>query len=581
MVEQIKESEEKVDMIVDNVMTESQKKERSSVLKNSVIKEGSYDVDDSFRPASNVDEIHTTEELLYYAQKGQVEIDARVLAVDSSNNIGYAKLDTKSFLEAASSKESKVNFKESNIDYFGLDLQGPGQLVGQDYTPLLGGPFNKQLYMYDYLRMHSASFYAYNHDPMARSIVQIIRDFTLGRGFEAHCENKFALAIWEAFCEANDLESQLDSLALELSIYGETMVWWLPDNYTKIVQLTSADQLPPKGFLPRVRLIDPSCIWEIVTFPEDITRVLYYQWVAPTQYQIYSGRYNDKSVPTSKFIYQQIAANQVMHYKINGVSNEKRGRSDLFPVLGYLKRLRDSVNYSIVGMQKNMAWSIDTTVDGSQQDIDAYVESQQALGTIPMAGSEFVHSKKVERKYLSNDSGRGGNSVAFDWCLSMIAAGSGIPINYFGTHLGGASTRASALVSTEPVTKKFEKRQQVYKRILRDLSQRLFNHFGIKADIEFTFPELVSQDSSIKIKDVSFAQMQGYISKDRASVMVAKELNINDFNVKKEMQAIDKEGGVNPSLSNDPLSKPGLFSAPKTNSALTSDEKNEIVDQNT
>ena len=480
--------------IIDNVLSESKKAQRMRVLKSTVINTD-YEVDDSFQPARNIDEIHSTEELLHFAEKGEVEIDARVLAV-SKTGLGYVKMDTKDFVEASRNDATKVNFKESNVDYFGMDMQGPSSLVGQDYTPLLGGPFYKQLYIYDYLRMHSASFYAYNHDPMARQIVHITRDFTLGRGWKSECENKFALAIWEAFVEANDLVNLVDSLALETSIYGETMIWWLPDNNTKIVHNLPEDQMPPKGLIPRVRLIDPSCIWEIVTFPEDITRVLYYQWVSPTQYQIYSGSYNGKSVPSSKFIYQQIPANQVMHYKINSVSNEKRGRSDLFPVLGYLKRLRDSVNYSVIGMQKNMAWSVDTTIDGSQDDIDAYVESQNALGSIPSAGSEFVHSKKVERKYLSNDAGRGGNSLSFDWCLSMIAAGSGIPVNYFGTHLGGATTRASALVATEPVTKKFEKRQQFYEQILKDLSQKLFKHFGISADIEFTFPELVTQDRS-------------------------------------------------------------------------------------
>ena len=546
---------------------------RARVLKNQVVGDD-YEVDDSFIPANNVLETHTVEELLKFAESGECEVDARVICASKSGKAFIKKLTTSEFVEA-SKKPGSVQFKEGALDNFAYDIDmSTNSAVGEDYTPLLGGPFYKQLYIYDYLRQHSAAFFAFNHDPMARQVVQIIRDFTLGRGWSADCKNPIALAVWKAFEEANDLYTLIDSLAVEMSVYGETMIWWLPDNQTKIGYRVQPGQEPPKGLIPRIRLIDPSCIWEVVTYPEDITRVLYYQWVSPTQYQIYSGKDKGKSVGTSKFIYQQIPAEEVMHFKVNSVSNEKRGRSDLFPILGYLKRLRDSVNYSIISMQKNAAWSIDTTVEGSQTDIDAYVSSQQALGTIPMAGSEFVHSKKVERKYLANvGGGKGGASTSFEWCLSMIAAGSGIPVSYFGSHLSGGQTRASALVATEPVTKKFEKRRLVYEHILKKLSQKVLKHFGITdANIEFTFPELVSQDRSAKIKDTISAEIQGYITKQTAGAIVAKELDITNYNPEKEIDEAKEEMPAQGLAS--PLSTPGKLPEPKPQpSAITSDER--------
>lgn len=231
--------------------------------------------------------------------------------------------------------------------------------------------------------MISACFYAYHHDPVARDIVSIMVDFTMGRGFNLVATGKdgpAAQVLWDAFSKVNELPRQLEHFCTEMSIYGETMWWWLPDNNARIVQQPFQGEKIPKAAIPRVRLIDPSNIAEIITVPEDpIAGVLYYVWLAPTQYQMWT----DGQQPTTKFIYQQIPANQIMHERVNSVSNEKRGRSDYFPALGYMKRLRDGVNYALVAQQKAAAWCVDTTIEGDQTDIDDYVDGQNSLGPVP------------------------------------------------------------------------------------------------------------------------------------------------------------------------------------------------------
>lgn len=525
-------------------------------------------------------------EALKNPENKDLEVDANVLFVEhGTGKATYKKLDKRQFVETYKSNDKKRSFKES-IDYFAMDLDYSSNKVGSDYTPLLGGPFNKQLYLYDYLKMHSTAFQTYNHDPIAKAAIHIIRDFVIGRGWRVDTNNKTANALWQAFEEANGLRNMMDQFCMELSIYGEQMIWWLPKGQTKIGYQLSPEQMPATAVLPRVRLIDPSVIWEIVTYPEDITRVLYYQWVAPTQYQIYTGMDNGKPVPGTKFIFQQIPAEQVDHYKINSVSNEKRGRSDLFPVLGYLKRLRDSVNYSIIGLQKTTAWSIDTSIEGTQGDIDAYIKSQADLGTIPPPGSEFVHSKKVERKYMSNEgAAKGQSSTAFDWTFSMICAGLGIPINYFGTHLSGGQTRASAVVATEPVAKKFEARRGIIEQALQKMAKRLFKEFGLEdVEIEVSFPELITQDRSAKLKDLAMAEQLGWISKERAAEIAAKELDITKFDYNVEQRKIDQENKsqlLNPQ-DIEPLSAPPLYVGGQNdidkNSSLTSQDRKDVKD---
>lgn len=520
-----------------------------------------FEFDDKFKPMQNTDNpmaAHTTIELLRLAEAGMVEIEGKVLAYNAKEkSVGLKKINTKTFVESFK-KNGNRKFKEA-FDTFAVGSDPLGAAVGDDFVPVLGGPFYKQLYLYDYLRMNQLAFHAYNHDPMAHFIVHCTRDFVLGRGFRVDSKDPDALAIWRAFEKVNDFAAMMDSACLEIGLYGEIMLWWLPDNATKIIQNPVAGQKIPKGLIPRVRLIDPSVIWEIVTEPTDITKVLFYQWSSPTQYQIYTGKDDGVQIPSAKFIFQQIPGDQIMHHKVNCVSNEKRGRSDLFPILGYLKRLRDSVEYAVIGMQKNSAWSIDTTIEGDASDIDQYFSDQQSLGTIPPAGSEFIHTAKVKREYLGNGGGGGkAGAEAFEWCMNMIAAGVSIPVNYFGTHISGGGTRASALVATEPVAKKFEMRQAMMEKVIQKIWDRVMDWAGMDgAECEITFPEVIVQDRSAKLKDLALAEEMEWVTKERAAIIAAKELSISDFNYKEEQEEISAQGPL-------PLAPPLAGIAPLT-----------------
>lgn len=552
----------------------------SKVIKAQAIKteSGDYEYDDRFHVNKEPTfwDARTIPEMVQVMEKDpKIELEAKVLHVHKENNISQIvlkKMDKKQFIETVKSPElrgttkEKSTFKES--DLFATDAYGYSQVnagkVGDDFIPLLGGPFNKQLYYFDYLKMHANAFYASNHDPVAHFITNILCDFVLGRGFRLDVvdgkDKEVAKVTWELFSDVNKLqEEKAHQLCRELSIYGEVMPWWLPNLQTKVSYQDGKKQAPPRGLIPRINLIDPSCIWEIVTYPEDISRPLYYQWIAPTQYQLYGGMDNGEYVPTQKFIYQQVPADQIQHYKINVASNEKRGRSDYFPILGYLKRLRDSVNYSIISDQKNSAWSIDTTIDGDQNDIDAYSADQQAMGTIPPAGSEFVHTKAVERQYLANAGVSRGTSNSFEWCLSMIAIGSGVPVSYFGSHLSGGQTRASAMVSTEPFAKRIETRQQIMSRIFKDMFYRLMKLYSLDAVCEITFPEIVVQDRSAKLRDLSIAYAQKWLSRENCATIAAKELGIDEFNWEEQKQKIDTDPVEKEFTA--PLSTPGKVSS--------------------
>lgn len=547
--------------------------------------EEKYEYDESFIAAKKGDfnGVHTTFEMLNYLKENKkCELDAKVIGVsidkDGTKSVQIKTVTKEKFVESFKNQKMKESGDPFSSDFGSTQAGVNAGLVGDDFVPLIGGPLYKNLYYYqDYIRMHSQAFYAYHHDPVARAIVDITTNFTLGRGFHIDCEDTKALAYWRAVEEANDLQNMIRQFSDELTIYGENMIWCLPDNQTKITWDLRADQKVPHGVLPRFRLVDPSNIVEIITYPEDITRKLAYVWLAPTQYQTYSSVDGDPSQdqPSLKFIYRQIPANEMLHYKINCASNEKRGRSDFYAVLGYMKRLRDSVNYAMLSHQKQAAWAIDTEIDGDQTDIDAYVAFQQSLGTVAPAGSENVHGKKIKRTFMSPENGHAGKQEIFEWCWSMISAGTLIPVSYFGTHMSGGQTKASAIVATEPVAKKFEMRQQVLTNVLTALwnwSMKVGGYKGAKPEI--TFPEIITQDRSAKLKDLALCEMQGWINKERAATIAAKELSINEYDYDTEFGGDHPDPAEQPAATVLPLSNPGAAEKPTTStSAVTSDQK--------
>lgn len=572
-----------------------QKLIRSEVLNRASYDPENYKYDSSFRSAdpNNGLEVHTTHEMMeYLARHPEAELDAKVLHLrrydDGRSKFLSKKMSRSGFMESFQKDAGKgVKLRRGagrTIDLMKESFLTGGDggwngatagssFIGQDFTPLLGGPFYKNLYFYtDYIRMHAEAFFTYHNDPIARGLANINKYFVLGTGFEVQCDTsdqvgKVAMAAWRAFEEANDLKVQIDQVTDESGIYGETMLWELPGDQTKITYNLRPGDTRPMGIIPRVRIIDPSNIVEVVTYPEDITRPLMYIWLQPTQYQIFTGGFGqDKdspampanTQPTLKFIYRQIPAEQMMHIKINCVSNEKRGRSDFFPIFNYLKRLRDAVDYHMIALEKVSAWAIDTTVEGDQTDIDAYIADQQRLGTIPPAGSEFVHSKGITRAYQGNKDASSHSSDVLQWALSMACAGYGVPTSWLGTHLSGGQTRASALVATEPVTKRMEHRREILKR---DVIQKLWDLCMMRAglprvDCDIIFPELITQDRSAKLKDLQLAQQMRWLSPQRVATMAAKEFQAQKYDYSNELKDMEQEIPEIPM----PLLDPGILS---------------------
>jgi len=344
------------------------------------------------------------------------------------------------------------------------DHYGDGRDSNAEYIPLMGGPYSKQLYLYQYLDMHRKAFEAYNHNPIAHQLVEMTTAFVLGRGIDHQSTNNDVDSVWREFTERTSFYEDLENIANDLWWQGELMLEFYDDE-------------PKKGYTD-YRMIDPSTIWEIVTDAEDMQKVFYYhqQYSTPMQQYI-----NDNNTQSTKYIIRQIPAGDVLHRKLNVSKYEKRGRTDLFSVLGWLKRLKDLMNARVVKGQLEAAFVFDIEINAGDA---AVASANMQLPDAFKPGSNWVHNKNAQMKPVA--SGIRANEAQPDVAalINLIAVGFGVPAQFLGEQ--GKGARAGALVATEPGTKRFEKRQRLIESIAQAVCDRVIDVAvkGGKLDID-------------------------------------------------------------------------------------------------
>lgn len=330
----------------------------------------------------------------------------------------------------------------------------PTQLIdANDFVPFLNGPFYKQLYQYDYLKMHARAFDLVNHAALAAGAVKIMTRFVLGRGISFSIKNDQAQQVWDDYWERNDMRNKTRQMARDLAWQGELMLRFYEREMGRLT----------------MRIIDPSTCWEIVTDPEDFEHVYYYHFQWPTPYQIWV----QGNIPISKYIIQEVPPTNVQHIKINVSSQEKRGRSDLLPSMPWLKRFNDYYNGAVMKavLEANLVYKV--KIHGDQASIDDMQQNQQ-FTILPPPGGTWLENDAVDMTPLSAvmTSSRGASGIG-QQIASIVATSLNLPTEYFNIEGGAGGARATALVRTDPAVKAVEDRQQILRESLEDIYDRV------------------------------------------------------------------------------------------------------------
>jgi hypothetical protein len=151
-------------------------------------------------------------------------------------------------------------------DFTGQSQYDPGQYT--EYTPTMGGPHFKQLYLTDYLTMHARAFEAWNHNPLAKRVIKLLAQYSMGRGYQATSKNEKVQQAWDDFEKLYNIKRKMTRFwPIEYLVSGELMI----------------DKV-------KWQSIDPSTVWDIITDPDDIEEVYYYHQQYPTAYFRFTGK---------------------------------------------------------------------------------------------------------------------------------------------------------------------------------------------------------------------------------------------------------------------------------------------------
>jgi len=466
-------------------------------------------------------------------------------------------------------------------DDFSTDGDGWGNRNGRgdadEFLPLGDGPFNQQLYLTDYWSMLAKSFWALTHDAIARRGLEMIVEFVLARGFTVTAKDQRVQDEWDAFWKLNRGKERIGMWLLDFFAYGNRF-----------------DRFFPQGVEPpRMASMEPSTIWQIVSDPENIDDVKLYWQQYQTPYQLIGDP--DTQTPTTKYVIRHILSDEVVHSKINATATEKYGRSDYFPVLGWLKRLRDYYDAETLKSIIQAAFAWDFTLKGGAVDVTA-VQSyavQQPPPDLKRPGQAMYHNDAVEVKPLQADKGSASNGaigVVGDGLLGLIAIAFGLAKDYFGITSRGALGSDPSKTATEPAVKHIESRQRVVAHWLERIAEKVMRiaqdegrlprtvvtadeeatvqeairrlrhgdlmgafssirnmlsggkEVELDTSITVTFPPLIEADRSALISDAERAESNNYISKRQAATLVGGAFKIEDYDFDDVQSEIDSEG---------------------------------------
>lgn len=473
-----------------------------------------------------------------------VEVDAQLLEVNRKGNYilrrynkeSLAKrLATAPVIEAAPVKplpliEAFVRAGGSLRENLGWDSDADRNNGFSDFTPMFMGPFYRQQYMYRMLEAKSKAFAAYTGNPVAKRVVSINTQFVLGKGVAATCKDPVAQEWWDKFASYNKLGTSRGGVTRA----GSRLRMW---NDMLCTDGELFFSFKDEGEMLKVNTLDSATILDVVTDPADIEKVFFY-------HQQYSTPYNQFSapgVPSTKHIIRQLPARDVLHVKINVFENEKRGRSDLYTILGWLKRLKDLINANVIKAYFHACYTWDYAIKGNATDVSSFARQNQSK--VPVPGSAYVHNEGVTRTLIS-PTGVAGGAVDNDLLglLNMISLGSGIPLAYLAASFAGS--RAAALTETEPASKLFYDRQSLWDEILHDFAERFFDWVeskGVKIQdrsIEFSFPQINPMDKVALANLLTTLKQNQWLKDERCATLMAKELAVTSYNYKEEVVAI-------------------------------------------
>jgi hypothetical protein len=320
---------------------------------------------------------------------------------------------------------------------------------------------------------------AWRSNPIARRIIELTTEFTVGTGFTFEAPTAlmpYLTAFWNH--PLNNLDQQLPEWADEAWRTGDLFL------------LCSVDA----GGLLYVRALPSEGITVIDTMENDYRQEILYKRDAMDEepYLAYHP-----GVPGDVFM---------LHFPLNRAVGASFGESDLAPVLYWIGLYRQWLeDRARLNYFRQMFSFVLTRPFTSQAEKDKYMHDfavkmpKKTGGVLGLDTTETLEA--LNPALASGDANEDGLALK-----RMIATGVGIPIHYFAEP--ESSTRTTAEAAGTPTFKRFERRQEYLKEVVRSLLM-------IAVDIRRIYHRTTSKNVVIKIN------VPDVTEKDNANLAIA------------------------------------------------------------
>lgn len=308
-------------------------------------------------------------------------------------------------------------------------------------------------------------------------------------------------------------------------------------------------------------------ITDIITDPDDRSKVLYYKWeYAPQSYDFRSHSYETQGTKVDiipDFFNDEPKSHTIdnvkmLHVAVNKLSNAKFGNSELYRALDWAKAYTQFLEdwATLVASYSRFAFKLKTT--GVSAEVAGNRFSALTEPETP-AGSTWVEKEGAGELQPMPQGGPSVSSADGRRFLLMVSAGTGIWEHYFGDPATGNLATSTAMEL--PMLKNFEARQELWRQVFNTLGEytllqsmqapsgvlarsgnvkqdlttfgdRKYRYLGDDgedaAKFSIDFPTIVEKDVPKMVTTTREAANDTYIPKREAARLIMRDLGIDD-----------------------------------------------------
>jgi hypothetical protein len=323
---------------------------------------------------------------------------------------------------------------------------------------------------YDRQNVLSQAITAWRANPIARRIIELTTEFTVGTGFTFEAPSSLQKHL-ETFWNhpLNNLDQQLPEWADEAWRTGDLFL------------LCSQDA----GGQVYVRALPSEAIGVIETSKNDYRQELWYKRDA-----------TDES-PWPAYVQGTVQAWFVLHFPLNRAVGANFGESDLAPVLYWIGLYRQWLeDRARLNYFRQMFSFVLQRPFVNQAEKEKYMRDfaskmpRKSGGVLGLDPTETLVA--LNPQLASQDAADDGLAIK-----RMIATGVGIPMHFFAEP--ESSTRTTAEAAGTPTFKRFERRQEFLKVVVRTLLltvTELHRRYKNPPVIKINTPDITEKDNS-------------------------------------------------------------------------------------